>query len=106
MVLVRGILGTLSPIKVTLFCCIKWLFSVFGWKYLYVHTYLTLCFMLTLSDPVWVLFAIPLSKLIANIFGWAFQFQNLMVFLVECIYMPIEIRYFIQFHFKKIFAFF
>ena len=32
-------------------------------------------------------FAIPLSKFIANFFGWAFQFQNLMVFQVEGTYI-------------------
>ena len=32
------------------------------------------------------LFAIPLSKLIANVFGWVFKSQNLMFFQVEGTY--------------------
>ena len=38
---------------------------------------------LNLSDLRGVLFAIPLSKLIANVFWMTFHFQNLMVFQVE-----------------------
>ena len=94
--------STLCSLSIFFYICfLSFLYSVCFWQnsaYHIIHRSLTELnlvmhksfYIVVVINPIrprGVLFAIPLSILMANVFGWAVQFQNLMVFQVEDIYI-------------------